>query len=96
MCCHCVKLSTVVERNHEIDATDLDGEKVMMDLERGQYFMLNGVGSVIWDLAAEPISVQGIVEKLIAEYEVIADECELEVKEFLHELHHANLVMIHV
>ncbi|MFQ7058633.1 MAG: PqqD family peptide modification chaperone [Turicibacter sanguinis] len=50
---------------------------------------------MIWDLTAEPISVQGIVEKLIAEYEVTADECELEVKDFLHELHHANLVMIH-
>lgn len=39
MSCQCMKLETVVERNHEIDASDLDGEKVMMDLEKGQYFM---------------------------------------------------------
>ena len=62
----------------------------------GVVLMLNGIGSVIWDLTAEPISVQGIVHKLMAEYEVTADQCELEVKDFLHELHHANLVMIHV
>ena len=56
MSCQCMKLETIVERNHEIDATDLDGEKVMMDLDKGQYFMLNGVGGDIWELTEKPIS----------------------------------------
>lgn len=95
MCCHCMKLETVVERNHEIDASDLDGEKVMMDLEKGQYFMLNGVGGDIWDLIEKPMSVQGIIKELMKQYEVSHEECESTVKDFLHNMHHANLVMIH-
>ena len=95
MCCHCMKLETVVERNHEIDASDLDGEKVMMDLEKGQYFMLNGVGGDIWDLIEKPMSVQGIIKELMKQYEVSQEECESTVKDFLHNMHHANLVMIH-
>ena len=95
MSCHCMKLETVVKRNHEIDASDLDGEKVMMDLEKGHYFMLNGVGSDIWDLIENPISIKMIIEELMKQYEVGYEECEKEVKDFLHNLHHANLVMIH-
>ena len=95
MCCHCMNLETVVERNHEIDASDLDGEKVMMDLEKGQYFMLNGVGGDIWDLIEKPMSVQGIIKELMKQYEVSHEECESAVKDFLHNMHHANLVMIH-
>ncbi len=95
MCCHCMKLSTVVERNHEIDATDLDGEKVMMDLEKGQYFMLNGVAGDVWELMKTPTSVETIITSLMNEYEVERAECEASVKDLLHNMHHANLVMIH-
>lgn len=95
MSCHCMKLSTVVERNHEIDATDLDGEKVMMDLEKGQYFMLNGVAGDVWELMKTATSVEAIITSLMSEYEVAREECEASVKDLLHNMHHANLVMIH-
>ena len=95
MSCQCMQLETIVERNHEIDASDLDGEKVMMDLEKGQYFMLNPIGSRIWDLINEPISVRRLVSLLREEYDVSEDECLEGVKDFLHELHHSNLLNIH-
>lgn len=95
MSCHCMNLSTIVERNHEIDATDLDGEKVMMDLEKGQYFMLNGVAGDIWELMGKPMAVEGIITSLMKEYEVEREECESSVKDLLHNMHHADLVMIH-
>ena len=40
-----IKLENAILRNPEIDATDLDGEVVMMNIEKGQYFMMNDVGS---------------------------------------------------
>ena len=95
MSCQCMKLETIVERNHEIDASDLDGEKVMMDMDRGNYFMLNPIGSRIWDLINEPISVRRLVSLLREEYDVSEDECLEGVKDFLHELHHSNLLNIH-
>lgn len=95
MSCHCMKLSTVVERNHEIDATDLDGEKVMMDLEKGQYFMLNGVAGDVWELRKLQRLLKLFITSLMNEYEVERAECEASVKDLLHNMHHANLVMIH-
>lgn len=95
MSCQCMQLETIVERNQEIDASDLDGEKVMMDMDRGNYFMLNPIGSRIWDLINEPISVRRLVCLLCKEYDVSEDECLEGVKDFLHELHHSNLLNIH-
>lgn len=95
MSCQCIQLETIVERNQEIDASDLDGEKVMMDMDRGNYFMLNPIGSRIWDLINEPISVRRLVSLLREEYDVSEDECLEGVKDFLHELHHSNLLNIH-
>ena len=95
MCCHCMTLSTIVERNHEIDVTNLDGEKVMMDLEKGHYFMLNEVAGYVWELMKTPTSVETIITSLMNEYEVERAECEASVKDLLHNMHHANLVMIH-
>ena len=45
-----INLDTIINKNLEIDDTDLDGEKVMMNLERGEYFMMNEVGSRIWEI----------------------------------------------
>ena len=95
MSCKCMQLNTMLERNQEIDASELDGETVMMDMERGNYFMLNPVGSRIWELIEKPVSVEEIIHRLREEYEVSLEECHEAVKEFLHELHHANLLYLH-
>ena len=95
MSCKCMQLNTVLERNQEIDASELDGETVMMDMERGNYFMLNRVGSRVWELIEKPVSVEEIIHQLREEYEVSLEECHEAVKEFLHELHHANLLYLH-
>ena len=45
-----ININNVVSRRNDIDTTDLNGEIVMMDLEKGRYFSLNGVGSRIWEI----------------------------------------------
>lgn len=89
-----IKMESVILRNESIDDTDLDGEKVMMDLDKGQYFMMNEVGSRIWDLAQESITVNEIVQALLSEYDVEEQECKETVISFLKDLHQANLVKI--
>ena len=49
-----IELGTKVRKNQDIDDTDLDGEKVMMNIDKGEYFMMNEVGSRIWELIEEP------------------------------------------
>ena len=77
-----ISLNTVVSHRKDIDTTDLNGDIVMMDLEKGKYFSLNGVGSRIWTLVEEPVQVGKVVDSLLKEYDISRDECEKNVLEF--------------
>lgn len=89
-----IKEHTIIVKNKSIDDTDLDGEKVMMDLEKGRYFMMNTVGSRIWELIEKPLQVNEIVNTLLQEYDVSHDTCEKEVIDFLNKLDNANLIIL--
>ena len=89
-----INLDTIINKNLEIDDTDLDGEKVMMNLDKGEYFMMNEVGSRIWEIISEPINVKGIIENLCSEYEVDEETCKDTVVEFLGRLNNAELISV--
>ena len=89
-----VNINSVITKNQEIDDTDLDGEKVMMNLDKGQYFMMNEVGSRIWEIISEPVNVKGIIDTLRSEYEVDEETCKDTVVEFLGRLNNADLISI--
>ena len=89
-----IELKTVVNQSKDIDATDLNGEKVMMNLDKGKYFAMNGVGSRIWDIIHEPIEVQEIINILQQEYEVEDEVCSNNVFEFLGRLKDDELISI--
>lgn len=89
-----IGMSTKIIRNEEIDASDLDGEKVMMNLDKGEYFMMNEVGSKIWDAIEEKVTVNHIIDELLSEYDVDLDTCKEEVLEFLGQLKNAELISI--
>ena len=89
-----ISLDTIINKNLEIDDTDLDGEKVMMNLDKGEYFMMNEVGSRIWEIISEPINVKEIISTLRNEYEVDEETCKDTVIEFLGRLDNADLISI--
>ena len=89
-----INLDTVINKNLEIDDTDLDGEKVMMNLDKGEYFMMTEVGSRIWEIISEPINVKEIISTLRNEYEVDEETCKDTVIEFLGRLDNADLISI--
>lgn len=89
-----VKLNNIISRNPEIDATDLDGEVVMMNMEKGQYFMMNEVGSRIWEIIEEPMKISELIDTLLGEFEVERDECENTVMEFLNDLSYGDLIKV--
>lgn len=89
-----VNIDSVITKNTEIDDTDLDGEKVMMNLDKGEYFMMNEVGSRIWELITENTAVTTIVEILLTEYNVDKETCENTVIEFLGRLEDADLIQV--
>lgn len=89
-----INLDTIINKNLEIDDTDLDGEKVMMNLDKGEYFMMNEVGSRIWEIISEPVNVRRIIDTLCSEYEVDEETCKDTVVEFLGRLNNADLISI--
>ena len=49
---------------------ELQGELVLLQLERGVYFGLDPIGTRIWHLLHDQRSLGDVVQALVAEYEV--------------------------
>ena len=73
----------VIRLKKTLNVTDLSGEKVMIDFDSGKYFMIKGSGNDIWDLIQEDITIDEIIKKLLAEYDVSEEECTRSVEEFI-------------
>lgn len=86
-------LNTLIIRNPDLIATDMDGDTVMMSIESGEYYGIGGVGSRVWALLANPASVAQIVQTICAEYEVDDAACEADMLKFVGELFESRLVL---
>lgn len=89
-----INLKTTIKHNPELVSTDVDGEKVMMSIENGEYFGLDPVGSRIWELIENPIRVESLVNLLVDEFDVTKEQCEIDTLEFLNELMEKKLLII--
>lgn len=90
-----IGLETVVARNEEPVAVEVDRTVVMMSVDQGMYFGLEGTGPRIWALLEQPRSVQQLCDELMKEFDIDAEACRIEVCNFLEELRRAQLVRIH-
>ncbi len=64
----------------------VENETVLLDLESGIYFGLDGVGKRIWESVAEGNSLAEIAEVIAAEYEVEEAKAQADVIEFTSDL----------
>ncbi len=77
-------------RNHL--AADVSGEVVLMSIQRGAYYGLDGVGSGVWRRLSEPVAVADLCAALAAEYEADPDVLRRDVLAFLAALAEEGLV----
>jgi hypothetical protein len=85
----------VVVRNDEgLLTTVVDDELIGMSVEQGACYGLNGVGTRIWDLLAEPRSVDSLCDELTREYAVEREQCFAEVVGLLEELRSEGLLAV--
>lgn len=89
-----IGIDSLVRRAEYIDAADLNGEKVMMNLDKGRYFALNEVGSRIWDMMDRPLTVRDIVDAMTREYEIDEQSCAKEVLAFLGKMYDEELISV--
>ncbi|MDF2858648.1 MAG: hypothetical protein K0Q87_4499 [Neobacillus sp.] len=85
--------SSVVQRKGNIES-DMDGEKVMMNIKNGKYYNLGSIGGAIWTLIPKPVQINEIISNLILVYDVDHAECEKQVLSFLEQLYMEGLIEI--
>ena len=70
----------------------LDGETIVLSLDSGTYFGLNGTGTRVWRLIEDGMSHSQIVARISEEFEHPIDEVRTDVDELLAMLQSKGLV----
>ena len=78
--------SSVLVRSSGVLDADIDGEIVMMSIERGEYYGLDVIGSDIWAHLEKPLAVKELCSRLLKSYEVGPEDCRRDVVAFLETL----------
>ncbi|MBS2969641.1 lasso peptide biosynthesis PqqD family chaperone [Metabacillus sp. KIGAM252] len=84
---------TVVQKQGNL-VSDMNGEKVMLNIENGNYYNLGEIGGAIWERIQNPVSIKELVHQLVSEYDVNEMECEEQVISFLEHMGKENLISI--
>ena len=72
-----------------------DGEAVLLELDTGRYFGLNGIGTRMWLLLLEHGRVEPAYHTLLGEYEVAEDRLCGELLGFVNCLASRHLLLLH-
>lgn len=81
-----IALSDVLTHGEEQITAEVDGDVVMMSVEKGEYYGLDAIGSRIWALFEQPTSLNDAVDVLLGEFEVDRATCEQDVISFVEQL----------
>jgi hypothetical protein len=86
--------NSIVCWNSAAVATEVNGEVVLMNLERDRCHGLGSTGSAIWRRLREPVCVTELTVQLEAEYEAAPGEIELDVMRTLGEFAADGLIQV--
>jgi len=81
-----------VEISKDLVYQELDGEMVILEMQSGQYFGIDVIGSRIWQMLESKVPPVLMIEKLQEEFEVEPELCRHQVVTFLDELEKNNLI----
>jgi hypothetical protein len=87
-----VTVDSVLVRNQELTAADVDGRAVVLSLDAGSYFDFSRVATEIWGMLAEPRRVSEIFRGLSKLHDVDAETLTRDVTPFLQTLVEQRLV----
>ena len=76
---------TLISRNPEVFAAELDGEICLFEPMKAEYLNLNDTGSAIWNLLEEPADLEELLSALQSRYAVDAGTCRQETLAFIGE-----------
>jgi len=89
-----IEPATLIVRHPEMIAAEMDGDLVMMSVERGEYFGIGGVGTRAWELLEQPTSVDQLCAVICEEFDVDEATCHKDILGFANELLTLGLVQV--
>lgn len=83
---------TLLQRNPDMVAANLDGDLVMMNEKLGRYYGISGVGARAWELLETPASIDDLVHTICQEYEIDSETCQQDIIRFTQDLMKVDLI----
>jgi hypothetical protein len=74
---------------------ELEGEIVILNLEKGEYFGVDDVGTRVWTLLAEGRSLRQVADMMVSEYDVPRETVAADLLRLAGELISHGLIRIH-
>ena len=87
-------LSKYLIPHPQVAARVVDGSAVIVLADAGEVNVLNPVGSRVWELADGTRTGQAIIERIVAEYDVTAEQAAQDAQSFLQTLLDANAITL--
>ena len=84
--------AAISKRSHAFSETEIDGEVVVMNLDRGDFFSLSGTAAAIWPLIDGQHDRAALIAAMTAEYGGEPGAVAADVDAFLAQLGAAGLI----
>ena len=84
--------SSKIVVSKDVVSCDLGGETAMLEMKEGVYYGLNEMGTVIWELIQEPITILELVDIILKDYEVDEETCFMDIVELIDQMVENKLV----
>jgi hypothetical protein len=81
-------------RSRELVSTELDQETVLMSINAGAYYGLEGPARTIWEKLETPLTFAQLVDCLVDEYRVSPETCAADVQKFLADMEREGLLHV--
>lgn len=83
---------TLIIRSQALVSSELEGEIILLNIESGLYYSLDGVGAYIWQLLQSPRTVAEIEQAILSRYNVEPDRCRRDMLALFQELEGEGLI----
>lgn len=74
--------------------TDVAGQTVLMNVEKGKYVGLDSIGTAIWTRLERSVTLDGLCQELLTAYDAPPDVLRRDVETFVKKMHDLGLVEI--
>ncbi len=78
-------------RSDDCVGSQVEDSLILLDLEGGMYFALNGPATDVWEALAEPRTEDDLVAILVGKYKVTTEDCTRSVQRLLADLSEKGL-----